>query len=125
MIRIFALFLFLVMIFGCTDVEEHLGNGYVYISESPTDSVILREPWSFGDPLIYCNVVRYEFDAMYVIAQQERSEKCFWSITNAIQPEGEEPFFWIVLKGESVLLGPFEYDIFLKEKARLEIGLSF
>ncbi len=125
MIRFLVMCFFLFTMISCTDVEEHLGSGYVYISEGSGDSVILREPWNFGDPLIYCNVVRYNFDAVYVIAQQERSEKCFWSIKNAIQPEGEEPFFWIVIKDKSIFLGPFEYDMFLKEKARLGIGLSF
>ena len=112
------------LIYCTSDRVVDLGCGYKYRDEGGDINDIYCEQRSGG--FIPANVLDYAYNDKFIVARQHpKLPPDPLCEINFNYPEKVSDFYWIILKNEHVVLGPFLLYDYLKEKKRLNICLEF
>ena len=129
-LRLFLLgivFFFACVFSSCSDYSKKLGNGYTYMHEGGNNNFIFHEyPQQGGE--IPPNVISYNYDKHFIVVKQkpmpfqygyETAEE-YANRTDTI------PFcYWLILKKEQKVFGPFDYNNFQKHKKSIKFLINW
>lgn len=120
-----------ICITSCTSMSDYnvqLSGGYQLQSESGTDKIIICKMYTEGDKYIPCNVVAYAYNNKFIIAKQQRTDKCFsGSLGYDIDYGNTEYHYWIICHTDSnkdcnsQFYGPLSENDYLQQKQKLGV----
>lgn len=126
-----------VLLAGCQDYSENLGNRFLYIDEGTLQVTIGKESYREVDTGIPSVVMNYKYDSTYIIATQKdlntkacriyidtSSEhyKAYDACKEDIFSDKTPLNYWLIIKPTNTVIGRMNYDSF--QKKRVELGLS-
>lgn len=119
--RLILLIIMLLLFQNCSnDFTKDLGDGYFYRFEGGELNDILGK----GD--IPATVLEYAFDDSFIIAKQKPKlpqDPLYDSVYNYKYGENNI-YYWIIIKKQSFVLGPFSYLEYTKVKNENKITLK-
>jgi len=131
MIKSFITAIVLVILNGCagvSDIYEELPNGYVYVSESKEQKVIVKNPLSLNSNLYVPSIILdYKYNRDYIIAKiQFHYNSRDGSIGFQEQKRLKEGnvYYYIIDTKRDMRYGEFSnYQTFLKKLKELNVSL--
>lgn len=117
--------LFFVYIFcSCSDYSKKLGNGYTFIHEGGNNNYIFHEYPSIGGE-IPPNIIAFDHDKHFIIVKQKPMPFQYGYETAQKYANRTDTIafcYWLIVKNEKKVLGPFDYKNFWKHKKKYHVS---
>lgn len=111
------------MLCSCSDYFKKLGNGYTFVHEGYSEKYIFHEHPAKGGE-VPPTVISYDYNKHFIIAKQKPSDygEATYSGIEYVYPLGRDSvYYWLIVKQEKKVLGPLDYDSFLKLKKEYKV----
>lgn len=115
-IFVFIIFLFISLIYDSDN--KKLGDDFVYNAENKH---------IVGNVDIPPTIISYDYDKHFIIAKQKPKayNEAIYDKMEYIYPLGRDTiYYWLIIKQEQKVIGPLDYDSFLKLKKEYKVSDS-
>jgi energy-coupling factor transporter transmembrane protein EcfT len=103
-----------ILLFGCRDYSEKLGNGYTFVQMGGNHNYIFH---GYNGGEIHPNVVSFDYNKQFIIAKQKPMPFQYAYETAkdyACRTDSIAFCYWLILKEEQKIFGPLDSTQFLK-----------
>ena len=115
---------YILLFYGCSDYSKDLGGGYTYMHEGGGYNVIYHQyPAKGGE--IPPTVVEYKYDKNHITAKQipdSTSIAMGYYKKNRYDRGLNENYYWIIIKKEQKVLGPFDINQFNQKQKEYNVS---
>lgn len=120
-------FIFLVSLlflpFSCSHDKNDLGAGYFYHEKGGRDKTIISTDAKRG---ICGEIIAYDYDDDFILAAQKPYENYCWFDSYVEDfPNGlDATYYWLIIKKDNIILGPYEQTKFKEIRDRYKVPAS-
>lgn len=124
--RIFSLLagIFSLLAISCSSNNDDLGSGYYYHNDGGRAKSIIKKELKRG---ICGEIIAYDYNHDFIVAAQRPYENyCpYDSYVEDFANGMDTTYFWLIVKNEDMILGPYELSKFkeITEKYQVPLGL--
>jgi hypothetical protein len=105
---------------ACTHDKNDLGAGYYYHEKGGKEKTIISQVTKRG---ICGEIIDYDYDNDFILAAQKPYENYCWFDSYVEDfPNGlNATYYWLILKKDNIILGPYELTKFKEIRNRYKV----